>query len=181
MLSQLFTEVAASPRACIFYYHRIADVGFVDAQVDDWNVTPKQFERQIATLVSLSDIVPLSELPHRLNTGATSHKPIACLTFDDGYANFHSEVLPILKRYQVPATAFVVTSSVGSPDPLPFDHWAGRNAGRTRPDAWRPLNWRELENCVSSGLVTIGAHSHRHRKGSECTPAQLTEEAAELA
>lgn len=179
VLSQPFTETPASPRACVFYYHRIANVGFVDAHVDDWNVTPKQFERQIETLVSLTEIVALSELPQRLNTGAINHRPIACLTFDDGYANFHSEVLPILKRYRVPATAFVVTSSVGSLAPLPFDHWAKRNARRTRPDAWRPLNWLELEDCVSSGLVTIGAHSHRHLKGSQCTPAQVIDEAGQ--
>lgn len=179
VLSQLFTDIPAGPRACVFYYHRIANVGFVDAQVDDWNVTPKQFERQIASLVTFADIVPLIDLPQRLKTSAIENKPIVSLTFDDGYANFHSQVLPILKRYQVPATAFVVTSSIGSREPLPFDHWASKNSGRTQPDTWRPLNWEELEECVSSGLVTVGAHSHRHLKGSKCTQSQMTEEAGQ--
>jgi len=179
VMSQLFTDIPASPRACVFYYHRIADVGFVDAHIDDWNVTPKQFERQIAMLATFADIVPLSELRQRLNTNAINQKPIVCLTFDDGYANFHSQVLPILKRYQVPASAFVVTSSIGSREPLPFDHWAGRNAGRTRPETWRPLNWQELEDCVASGLVTVGAHSHRHLRGRDCTPSQMTQEAGQ--
>lgn len=177
VLSQLVTEIPTSPRACVFYYHRVANIGFVDAHVDDWNVTPEQFERQIAKMATFAEIVPLSELSQRLNTSTVDHKPIVCLTFDDGYANFHSQVLPILKRYQAPATAFVVTSSIGSREPLPFDHWARRNAGRSQPDTWRPVNWQELEDCVSSGLVTLGAHSHRHLKGSECTPSQMAQEA----
>ena len=177
VVSQLVTETPAAPRGCVFYYHRIADVGFVDSHVDDWNVTPEQFERQVATLATFAEIVPLGQLRQRLSSKAMTHKPIVCLTFDDGFANFYSQVLPILKRYQVPATAFVVTSSVGSFEPLPFDHWAGRNIGRTRPESWRPLNWQELEDCVASGLVTIGAHSHRHLKGSDCTEAELADEA----
>ena len=178
VLSQLFTEIPTSPRACVFYYHRIANIGFVDAHVDDWNVTPERFERQIAKLATFAEIVPLSELPQRLNT-STIDKPVISLTFDDGYANFHSQVLPILKRYQAPATAFVVTGSIGSREPLPFDHWARRNADRTESENWRPLNWQELEDCVSSSLVTVGAHSHRHLKGSECTPLQMAQEAGE--
>jgi peptidoglycan/xylan/chitin deacetylase (PgdA/CDA1 family) len=177
VLSQMITDVPTSPRACVFYYHRIAKIGFVDVHVDDWNVTPEHFERQIATLATFAEIVPLIELRQRLNMGRMGQKPIVCLTFDDGYANFHSQVLPILKRYHVPATAFVVTSSIGSREPLPFDHWATRNAGRTQPETWRPLNWQELEDCVLSGLVTIGAHSHRHLKGSDCTDSELADEA----
>ena len=39
------------------------------------------------------------------------------------------------------------------------------------------MNWPELEACLATGLVTVGAHSHRHLKGAECTPPQLAEEA----
>lgn len=179
VLSQMVSEVPSIPRASVFYYHRIARIGFVDANIDDWNVTPEHFERQIATLAAFAEIVPLGELLERLKVQEKNQKPIVSLTFDDGYANFHSQVLPILKRYQAPATAFVVTSTIGSCEPLPFDHWATRNAGRTQPETWRPLNWKELEDCVSSGLVTIGAHSHRHLKGSDCTDSELTDEAAQ--
>jgi len=177
VLSQPFAGAGAHRGACIFYYHRIADLRFVDSKIDDWNVTPKQFERQIATLAHFAEIVPLIELPQRLNRSAINHKPIVCLTFDDGYASFYSQVLPILKRYETPATAFVVTGAVGTLEPMPFDHWARRNSDRVLPDSWRPLNWHELEESVASGLVTVGAHSHRHLRGSQCTPGQMTDEA----
>src|SRR5688572_1331740 len=136
LLSQPFARANAHPSACIFYYHRVADLKFVDSQIDDWNVTPKQFERQIATLAQFAEIVPLSDLRRRLNTRPPGGKPLVCLTFDDGYATFYSQVLPILKRYEVPATAFVVTGAVGILEPMPFDHWATRNSGRVLPNSW---------------------------------------------
>ena len=179
LLAQPFSESLNGRRACIFYYHRVADLGFRDSQVDDWNVTPKLFESQIAKLVKFTEIVPLIDLRRRLRTHTPNAKPLVCLTFDDGYANFHSQVLPILKRYEAPATAFVVTGSIGSPQPMPFDHWATRNSGRVPAESWRPLNWSELENCVASGLVTVGAHSHKHLRGSQCMPGQMADEAGE--
>lgn len=178
-LAQPFSESLNGRRASIFYYHRVADLGFRDPQIDDWNVTPKLFESQIAKLAEFTEIVPLIDLRHRLGARTANAKTLVCLTFDDGYANFHSQVLPILKRYQAPATAFVVTGSIGSPQPMPFDHWATQNSRRVPAESWRPLNWSELENCAASGLVTIGAHSHRHLRGSQCTPGQMADEAGE--
>jgi peptidoglycan/xylan/chitin deacetylase (PgdA/CDA1 family) len=177
VLSRLFTE-PSSRRACIFYYHRIADLSFTDSRIDDWNVTPSQFERQIAALMDFAEVVPLIDLPRRLQTSVSNAKPLVCLTFDDGYANFHSQVLPVLKRHGAPATAFVVTGSVGSPQPMPFDRWAHKNYDRVQADTWRSLTWQQLEDCVASGLVTVGAHSHRHLRGSQCTSDQIAEEAA---
>ncbi|MFN2491858.1 MAG: polysaccharide deacetylase family protein [Pyrinomonadaceae bacterium] len=180
VLSRLLTSGRGHRGACIFYYHRIADIGFVDSQVDDWNVTPKQFARQIATLSEFAEIVPLVELISRLNQSpGNDAKPLVCLTFDDGYANFHTQVLPVLKEYNAPATAFVVTGAVDSRKPMLFDHWAQKNLHRVDSSTWRPLTWRELENCVASGLVTVGAHSHRHLRGSECTPGRIADEAGE--
>ncbi|HYE16425.1 MAG TPA: polysaccharide deacetylase family protein [Pyrinomonadaceae bacterium] len=171
------TGRGAAVGACIFYYHRVADVGFVDAQLDDWNVRPETFERQVAALAEFAEIVPLLELPGRLRDPAPGRRPLVSLTFDDGYASFHRHALPVLKRYGAHATAFVVTGTVGRDGPQPFDRWARKNTARTRPEDWRAMTWEELEDCVTSGLVTVGAHSHLHLRGSLCARAQLEEEA----
>jgi len=176
VLAAPFAGPPARSRACIFVYHRVAAVGFVDGRVDDWNVPPALFERQIASLARFAEFVALSDLPHKLKGYPPHPKPLVCLTFDDGYANFHSRVLPILKRYQAPASVFVVTDLIGQQDPIPFDSWSRRHRNRVGPEAWRSMDWPELEACVGSGLVTVGAHSHRHLKGGECTQAQLAEE-----
>ena len=176
-VSRLFAGPHAGARACVFYYHRVADVGFVDPRVDDWNVPPSVFERQLAALAGFAEFVPLLELPRRLKDDAPDSRPLVCLTFDDGYASFHAHVLPLLRRYGAHATTFVVTGTVGSREPQPFDAWALKNRARTRPEDWRAMGWDELEACVASGLVHVGAHSHRHLRGSRCAPAQLAEEA----
>jgi peptidoglycan/xylan/chitin deacetylase (PgdA/CDA1 family) len=43
------------------------------------------------------------------------------ITFDDGYANFATEALPILERYDAPATVFVSTALVDE-NAAPFEH-----------------------------------------------------------
>jgi peptidoglycan/xylan/chitin deacetylase (PgdA/CDA1 family) len=167
----------AEGAACVFYYHRIADLGFVDPQVDDWNVTPELFERQIAALAEVSEFVPLLDLPRRLETREPSQRPLVCLTFDDGYASFHAHALPVLKRFDAPATAFVVTGLVGQEEPMHFDKWSQKNRARAGADAWRAMSWDELEECAASGLVHVGAHGQRHLRGSQLTPAEMREEA----
>lgn len=171
-------SAAARPAACVFYYHRVAEVGFVDARVDDWNVPPRVFERQIAALSEFAEIVPLLELPERLRGRAAGTRPLVSLTFDDGYASFYTKALPVLKRYGSPATAFVVTGTVGREGPQGYDEWGLRNAGCTSEEAWRAMSWGELEACAATGLVHVGAHSHEHLRGSRLTPARMQEEAA---
>lgn len=177
VLAKPFGSRTIRPQGCIFFYHRIADVGFVDPNFEDWNVPPRMFEKQIAALAAFAEFVPLLDLPERLRHASPSDKPLVCLTFDDGYANFCTQALPILKRYHAPAALFVVTSLIGLTGPVPFDRWSLSNRNRLSPEAWRPINWAELEACLSSGLVTLGAHSHKHLKGHECTGEQLREEA----
>ncbi|HWT00692.1 MAG TPA: polysaccharide deacetylase family protein [Pyrinomonadaceae bacterium] len=177
VVAKAFGAPNASPRACIFYYHRIAKLDFVDPQVDDWNVTPELFERQISALAEVSEFVPLLELPQRLATQRASSRPLVCLTFDDGYASFYEHALPVLKRYDAPATAFVVTSLVGEVEPMPFDKWSQKNRARAGADAWRAMTWDELEACAASGLVHVGAHGEKHLRGSQLTPSGMREEA----
>lgn len=177
MATKGFAGAGHNLRACIFYYHRISDLSFVDPQVDDWNVQPKLFERQVAALSEFAEFVPLLDLPGRLAKPSTDSRPLVCLTFDDGYASFYTEALPVLKRYRAPATAFVVTALVGQTEPMHFDKWSQKNRERALPDAWRAMNWEELEACAASGLVHIGAHGQRHLRGSQCTAAQMAEEA----
>ena len=179
LLENFFAGYAAAgrPAACVFYYHRVAEVGFVDARVDDWNVPPRVFERQIAALAEFAEIVPLLELLGRLRGRAPGARPLVSLTFDDGYASFYTQALPVLKRYGVPATAFVVTGTVGREGPQAYDEWGIRNAGRTAEEAWRAMSWEELEMCAATGLVHVGAHSHEHLRGSRLTSARMEEEA----
>lgn len=172
-----FVRRTTAQTGCILAYHRVADLGFIDPRHDDWNVPPAVFERQLIALKACADIVPLAEIRSRCESPPDGGRSPVALTFDDGYANFHSQVLPLLRRYQVPATVFVVTSLIGSEMPPPFDSWSVKHGQSLSPEAWRPMNWAELKECAASGLVTIGGHSHLHLKANKLSPYELAEEA----
>lgn len=172
-----FVRRTTASTGCILAYHRVADLGFIDPRHDDWNVPPAVFERHLVALMECADIVPLTELRARCQDSSNEGRPSVALTFDDGYANFHSQVLPLLRRYRVPATVFVVTSLIGSEGPPPFDSWSMKHGQSLHPEAWRPMNWAELKDCAASGLVTIGGHSHKHLKATNLSPLELEQEA----
>lgn len=91
-------------------YHGVVAVPTSDA----WLHLPlHQFERQIEHLSRNYVILPLDEGLRRLRDGDL-HAPTACVTFDDGYANNFTTALPVLRRYGVPATVYLVTGLVGT-------------------------------------------------------------------
>ncbi len=61
------------------------------------------------------------------------------LTFDDGYRNVYKNAFPVLKKYNLPATIFIIVNEVG------------------RPQQDR-LNWEEIKQMHNSGLVAVGSH-----------------------
>jgi peptidoglycan/xylan/chitin deacetylase (PgdA/CDA1 family) len=165
-----------SPGACVLMYHRVAETGIFDLSVDDWNVSPARLEKQLQWLVGNAECVPLKNVLHQCSHAGKS-KPVVALTFDDGFANFRHSVLPLLERYRIPATLFVVTRYVGSEEPYPFDHWAQKNRVRVPMIAWRPITWAEIEECAKSDLVSVGSHSHSHFNAMNVEDELLGQEA----
>jgi peptidoglycan/xylan/chitin deacetylase (PgdA/CDA1 family) len=49
-------------------------------------------------------------------------RPVACVTFDDGFASAHDLALPVLERFSIPATMFVVTGLIDSANTV----WSAR-------------------------------------------------------
>lgn len=88
--------------------------------------------------------------------------PPVCLTFDDGTADFVEEALPELVTHGVPATLYVATDYI--------------EVGRPFPDDGRPASWAGLRDALSTGLVTIGSHTHTHRLLDRVGGAEAAEE-----
>ncbi len=76
-------------------------------------------------------------------------RPI-CITFDDGYADFHSNALPVLRSFGYPATVFVTTGWLDDAGP----DAAGRPLDKM-------LSWAHVREIAAEG-VEVGAHSHSH-------------------
>jgi peptidoglycan/xylan/chitin deacetylase (PgdA/CDA1 family) len=105
------------PHGLILSYHRIATASW-----DPWDicVSPKRFEQQLATLSRRAEIVPLPTLATRLRAGRRV-RPVVALTFDDGYADNLYAALPLLERYDVPATVFIATGWIDRGEPYWWD------------------------------------------------------------
>ncbi len=171
-----FRAMRETPHACVFAYHRISNISFVDSKLDDWNVSPQRFEEHVKAASEFGEIIPIENLFDRLSTATTNKRPLVCFTFDDGFANFFLHALPVLIRYEAHASLFVPTSQIGKTDPMPFDRWGKKYAQSQPDDAWRPITWNELDKCLDSGYVSVGSHSHDHLNAVESTTEQLVYE-----
>jgi peptidoglycan/xylan/chitin deacetylase (PgdA/CDA1 family) len=88
----------------IFMYH-----GLTDKQDYFKHINVKKFERHIKFLVTHYRPVHLEEL---LEMSEEEKKDTFALTFDDGYRSVFFLAYPILKKYNVPFTMFVVTGAL---------------------------------------------------------------------
>ena len=105
-----WTRSRGGPRGAILGYHRAAD--------DDWDpldlsLRPEWFAEQLEVLRKRGRPIALSRLAAGLTAGSLPERAVS-VTFDDGYRNNLDVVKPLLERFEVPATLFVVSGSRGS-------------------------------------------------------------------
>jgi peptidoglycan/xylan/chitin deacetylase (PgdA/CDA1 family) len=110
---------AKGPRYAVLCYHRIGSGGiplFSDLPAAIFEAQ-LQFLRKHYRVVSLSRMCEEIENPDSAKTNGQA----VAITFDDGYKDLYSQALPILKRYQVPATIFLPVASIERNEPLWYD------------------------------------------------------------
>lgn len=97
--------------------------------------------------------------------GGTPLPPKAVLlTFDDGYKDFYTRVVPLLRSFQWPAVLAPVGSWIQTPSDQPVIF-----GDEPAPRALF-LNERELREAAKSPLVEVGAHTFNSHKGSVSNP-----------
>jgi peptidoglycan/xylan/chitin deacetylase (PgdA/CDA1 family) len=77
---------------------------------------------------------------------AGAGRPLAALTFDDGFQNNYDIVFPILLKEQIPVTIFPVTGLVDSEDTI----WFCRLHRALTETGQRVLRWRGLKFSLST-------------------------------
>ncbi|WP_291856873.1 polysaccharide deacetylase family protein, partial [Marinilabilia sp.] len=116
-------------------YHR-----FGDSRYPSTNTSVSVFEEH---LKYLSDngfkSFTVSELLNDTSALANDSKKVL-ITVDDGFASFYENGIPLLEKYEMKATLFVNTESVG---------WGDY------------LSWPQLNEVMAKG-IEIGSHSHQH-------------------
>ena len=100
-----------------------------------------------------------------LATGDLPERPVV-LTFDDGFADFHSEAMERLDRYGFTATLFMTTGWVRD-----------AKGGSDRRPPGCMLRWGQIEEAVSAG-IEVAAHSHLHPELDQLPPELMRDDLA---
>lgn len=99
-----------TPGVLILMYHRVAQVKYDPHCLC---VTPEHFAEQLDLLSRFSRPMHLLHLVRALRDGRIPHRAVV-VTFDDGYADNLYNAVPLLERFDIPATFFVTTGYLGS-------------------------------------------------------------------
>jgi peptidoglycan/xylan/chitin deacetylase (PgdA/CDA1 family) len=152
------TELATMP--LVLMYHSVEAY-----QADPYQVTvrPERFAQQLRWLRRRGlRGVGMRELLQARRDGRGAG--LVGLTFDDGYRDFLTEVVPALDRYGFTATVFVVAGGLG-----------GHNAW-DEPGPRKPLMTAAEVRRVADAGVEIGSHSFSHVQLPEVSDGALFDE-----
>ncbi len=101
----------ASENVYILLFHRVSPVR--DPLWDPMD--PALFERVIRFLDKKYTVISLDE--YFFKERRIFNRPPAIITFDDGYHDFIEYSFPVLQKYKMPATLFVVTDCIDKNEP----------------------------------------------------------------
>ncbi|MGC1212187.1 MAG: polysaccharide deacetylase family protein [Micromonospora sp.] len=113
-----------------------------------WSVSPGDFDEQMA-LIRQRGRTPMTVSGYAdLLRGSAPLPPLPVLiTFDDGFPDLAETAMPVLRRYGLTATAYVIAARVGVAPP---------------PGGDLSLDWDQLRELRTAG-VEIGSHSRSHQ------------------
>ena len=131
------------PGVIVLIYHRVG--GGSGLELD---LPVRQFEAQMEWLAEAGSAMTLDAALVALESGHPKASNPVVVTFDDGTADFADEAVPVLERFGIPATLYLATAFVHRGEPLPYGA--------------PPVSWSGLRDVCSTGLVSIGSHTHTH-------------------
>jgi len=129
---------------------------------------PERFATQIAVLLDAGATFISLEQALSIARGNVARAPerAVVITIDDGFACAHAHALPILARFGVPATVFVVAGLVGQPAA-----WLAAAGLPVRSI----MSATQLRDLAAQG-VTIGSHTMQHAMLDACADDVLAAE-----
>ncbi len=148
----------------ILMYHSISD--HASPKFKQFTVPSKLFAEHMAYLHQhrYTPMTVTEFMSAQTNVGTKLPERPVLLTFDDGFADFYTEALPVLKRYGFVATLYVVTGYING-----TSRWLHHEGEADRP----MLTWDQLREISASG-IECGGHSHSHPQLDTLTPAEVS-------
>lgn len=127
-------EIPEDVNVPVLMYHAVSDNMW---GINELFVSPSEMEKQLAYLVENGyDPIWFQDLEHVEDYD----KPVI-LTFDDGYDDNYTELFPLLRKYEVKATVFVIGNAMGTS---------------------HKMTEEQVKELSDSGLVSIQSHGYTH-------------------
>jgi peptidoglycan/xylan/chitin deacetylase (PgdA/CDA1 family) len=146
-----------SLRVPVLMYHEVAGSSALHGKMA---VAPEVFADQLGYLRDAGfTAVTAGTLAATLadGTGELPERPVV-LTFDDGYGDYYTQAMPLLKQHDMVGTMFMTTEWVGLGD-----------------SERRMLTWRELAELAECGTEVAG-HTCKHPQLDQLPEQELREE-----
>ena len=162
----------------VLMFHGVSSVKRLDIDnLAQPHLSKDQFELIIFWLKKNFDFLKPEDL-------MDSKKDGVLLTFDDGFHNNFSNVLPLLSKYSIPGLFFIPTQHIE--DPKDWLHFIKLKVEKNvdlfglnkdiQSDLFDGISKENLAQMASNPLVTIGSHSVSHPLLSKCSKAGLANE-----
>jgi peptidoglycan/xylan/chitin deacetylase (PgdA/CDA1 family) len=127
-----------------------------NAKFNGLRVEPIEFEKQIKYLVDNNwTFLTMSELIEKKDN--LPYKSVA-ITFDDGYEDNFTNAFPILKKYSLKATIYIVVDRHDR-------EWSSKRKEKNSSGELKnepKLSDEQITKLTNSGLIEIGSHTITH-------------------
>lgn len=160
-------DASPEPRLSILMYHQIGRFKAMKAHRANY-CDAGRFARQMRLLaVAGFNVIGLEEALSGLFGAGPLPRRAVLLTFDDAYAGFVDDALPVLKELGFPAAVYAISGWVGK-----RMQWASVDAERAQPRLMTAAQLRE----VQAAGIAVGSHGRTHRRLAELDPAAQAQE-----
>lgn len=131
----------------VLAYHRVvADIAKAENEaIYGIVISTETFRRHCEILKQNYEVVSLDDAAAFIRGEVRYSRPVAVITFDDGYADFYTEAFPVLRDLGLTATVFLPTGFIGADKPLAHDRLF-----------WLLKTALESKTSVSNGLERAG-------------------------
>ncbi|MDP8263818.1 MAG: polysaccharide deacetylase family protein [Candidatus Ancaeobacter aquaticus] len=147
----------------ILRYHSVGD-----KRVHETNIQTHIFEEHLKYLQDNYTIISIDEGCKTLSDNTILINHSVSITFDDGYMDNYTCAYPVLQKYSVPATIFIISDYIGTEDILHHDIKDIRENNYL-------MNWNQIKS-MDPTIISIGSHTSSHCRLSTCTDTIFNEE-----
>lgn len=146
-------------------YHRVVEQlnAHDGVALPAMEISVATLERHLDWIGQHFRIFPVDDLTDGVEQPAGS-KPLAAVTFDDGYSDIYHHAFPLLRRKGIPAGIFVVTAALGSAELPTHERLHALLAGASRLQL---LTANNLANLLREANVEQPVLKRRRRVGQD--------------